>query len=300
MNTQLTSAEDLPGPWTHRNAVVNGVRLHYVEAGTGPLVVLLHGFPEFWYSWRLQIPFLAGAGFHVIAPDQRGYNLSDKPAGIASYRIDSLAGDIVELIRHAGRERAIVVGHDWGGIVAWHLAMTRPECVERLVILNAPHPAAFARERRNLAQLLKSWYIFFFQLPLLPELACRWHRFELLCRSLRDDPGGTQPRVGKQDLEFYRHALSRPRALTSAINWYRAMMRSRSINRGNFPPLSMPALVLWGERDRYLETGLLAGLEKWVPALEVMRFPQASHWLQIDEADAVNRAIARFAAPAIT
>src|SRR5207248_11362724 len=142
-------------------------------------------------------------------------------------------------------------------------------------------------ERRNPSQLLKSWYIFFFQLPLLPELLCRWHRFELLCSSLRDDPGGVQPRVSKQDLVYYRRALSRPGALTAAINWYRAMGRENLRGRV-FPPVSMPALVLWGERDRYLGTELLAGLEKWVPLLELLRFPNASHWLQVDEKDAVN------------
>jgi pimeloyl-ACP methyl ester carboxylesterase len=289
------SAEDLPGPWTHQFVVVNGVRLHYVEAGNGPLLILLHGFPEFWYCWRHQIPFLAQQGFRVVAPDQRGYNLSDKPRDVASYHVDTLAADIAALIRHLGSERATVVGHDWGGVVAWFLAMTRPECVERLAILNAPHPAAFNRERRKLAQLLKSWYIFFFQLPLLPELLCRWHRFAMLCRSLRDDPGGTHPRVSEQELGIYRLALSRPGALTGAINWYRAMMRSNLRGGMTIRPISMPALVLWGERDRYLERSLLHGLDTWVPHVEVRRFPQASHWLQVDEREAVNQALAGFA-----
>jgi pimeloyl-ACP methyl ester carboxylesterase len=178
--------------------------------------------------------------------------------------------------------------------VAWYLAMTRPECVERLVILNAPHPAAYNRERRKLRQLLKSWYVFFFQLPILPELLCRAHRFAMLCSSLRDDPGGVHPRVSELELDFYRCALARPGALTAAINWYRALIRDNLRGRIVIQPVSMPTLVLWGERDRYLEPSLLEGLEKWVPNVEVMRFPNASHWLQVDEKDAVNQAIARF------
>src|SRR5262249_29358437 len=134
------SAEDLPSDWSHREAVVNGVRLHYVEAGQGPPVVLLHGFPEFWYSWRLQIPFLARAGFRVLAPDLRGYNLSEKPAGIDSYRLALLSQDVAELVRHAGAGRAAVAGHAWGGALAWHLALTRPGCLDRPLLLHPPHP----------------------------------------------------------------------------------------------------------------------------------------------------------------
>src|SRR5690349_3758371 len=128
----------------HREIIANGVRLHYVEVGQGPLVVLLHGFPEFWYSWRHQLPALASAGFRAVAPDMRGYNLSEKPPGISSYRIDKLVGDVVGLIQALGEQRAVVVGHDWGGAVAWATALGRPEAVERLIVLNAPHPYAFA------------------------------------------------------------------------------------------------------------------------------------------------------------
>ena len=151
---------------------VNGLELHTVIAGPldGPLVVLLHGFPENWYTWRNQITFLANAGYRVVVPDQRGYNLSDKPQGVHNYRVEALTGDIKELIHAFGREKAIVVGHDWGGVVAWHLAMHHPEVVEKLVVMNAPHPATYSREiRENPAQQRKSWYVGFFQLPLLPE-----------------------------------------------------------------------------------------------------------------------------------
>src|SRR5262249_33835635 len=151
-------------PWAHRHALVGGLRLHYVEAGAGPPVLLLHGFPEFWYSWRHQLPALAGAGFRAWAPDLRGYNESEKPAGVRNYRVRLLVEDVAGLIRHTGAGRATVVGHDWGGVIAWRLAMDRPELVERLVILNAPHPGAFLRELRNPAQWLRSAYVLFFQL----------------------------------------------------------------------------------------------------------------------------------------
>ena len=154
--------------FVHREIVVNGLRFHSVEAGSGPLVVLLHGFPEFWYSWRYQMKALAEAGFHVLAPDLRGYNHSDKPLGTSQYCLDLLADDVAGFIRERGDQSAILVGHDWGGAIAWKVASAYPELVERLVILNAPHPAAFKRELRTFTQLRKSWYMLFFQLPYIP------------------------------------------------------------------------------------------------------------------------------------
>ena len=163
--------------WTHREEQNNGVRLHWVEAGEGPPVVLLHGFPEFWWGWRRQIQPLADAGFRVIAPDLSGYNLSDKPHGAAACRIQALVAGADALVRHSGAERAHVVGHDWGGIIAWWPAMTAPERVDRLAILNAPHPKAFRREIRTPGQLRRSWYAMAFQLPALPEMAIRARGF---------------------------------------------------------------------------------------------------------------------------
>jgi pimeloyl-ACP methyl ester carboxylesterase len=153
--------------------VAAGVRLHYVEAGTGPLVVLLHGFPEFWFSWRHQLPALANAGFRVVAVDQRGYNLSDKPRGLDAYRTSVLAQDVARVIERLGVDRASVVGHDWGGGIAWTFAMGYPERLDRLAILNAPHPGTFVRHLGSPRQLRKSWYLFFFQLPWLPEVLLR-------------------------------------------------------------------------------------------------------------------------------
>jgi pimeloyl-ACP methyl ester carboxylesterase len=283
-----------PEPWTHREAVVNQVRLHYVEAGAGPLVVLLHGFPEFWYSWRHQIPALAQGGFHVVAPDLRGYNESDKPIGVRNYRLPVLVGDVVALIESFGAGRAFVVGHDWGGVIAWVLAMRRPDVVERLVTLNAPHPAAYYRELwRNPRQWLRSWYILLFQLPWLPEWMLRRGNYALLQRMLQG-PVTRPGAFSDEDVERYRRALEQPGARTAIVNYYRALVRhGRGVPR-TFPPIAAPTLVLWGERDAYLGVGLTRGLDRWVPHLRVERLPDAGHWLQVERPDEVNRHLLAF------
>ena len=169
----------------HGSAYVNGVRLHYVTQGAGPLLILLHGFPEFWYSWRYQIPALA-KHFTVVAPDMRGYNESDKPSGVAHYHIDRLTGDVQGLIRAFHEERAVIVGHDWGGGVAWSFAANYPHLTERLVVLNCPHPGAFQKAlQENRQQLRRSWYIFYFQLPWLPELGLRLFRRRFIAQAFR-------------------------------------------------------------------------------------------------------------------
>jgi pimeloyl-ACP methyl ester carboxylesterase len=279
---------------SHREAIVNGVRLHYVEAGVGPPVLLLHGFPEFWYSWRHQIATLAAAGFRAVAPDLRGYNLSDKPIGVESYRVDDLVADVADLIRHTARGRAVVVGHDWGGAVAWAVAMQHPELVERLVILNAPHPAAFVRELRTPGQLWKSWYIFFFQLPRLPEWFLRRRNFAYLERAWRRDP--IRPGAfTEEDIRLYKEALARPGALSAALNYYRATFRGGLPRRREFvQPVTAPTLLIWGERDRYLGPRLIEGLEPWVPKLRIERLPDASHWVQADCPEVVNRLLIEF------
>ena len=281
-------------PWTHHEAVVNGVRLHFVEQGEGPLVVLLHGFPEFWYSWRHQIPALAEAGFRVIAPDQRGYNTSEKPPGVRSYRIEHLADDIAALIEHAGESRAVVVGHDWGGAVAWAVSMLRPEVVEKLVVLNAPHPGALQREFRRLRQLARSWYVFFFQLPWLPEAALRFRGYRMLDLGLRRE--STRPDAfSDDDIAAYKNALSQPGALTAAINYYRAAVRRNPFESARMlRQIEVPALLIWGEQDPYLGIELTEGLERWVPGIRVERIPEASHWVQVDAAERVNELMIEF------
>jgi pimeloyl-ACP methyl ester carboxylesterase len=285
--------------WGHAYAHLGDVRLHYVEAGTGPLVVLLHGFPDFWYSWRNQIPRLAAAGFRVVAVDLRGFNLSDKPPGIGSYRSDLLTRDVGLLIEALGEERASVIGHDWGAIVAWLFAMHHPERLERLAILNVPHPSRFVDGARNVRQLLKSWYIFFFQLPLVPEALIRRNDFALLRRLLESD--ATNPKAfTADDIERYVEAARRPRALTSALNYYRALLRRNPLKTAaNLQVIEQPTLVLWGEKDRYLESSLVDPSPRWVPRAEVRRFPNASHWVHMDEPDEVNRMLIDFLRPVL-
>ena len=268
---------------------MNGVRLHYVEAGSGPLVVLLHGFPEFWYAWRRQIPVLAAAGYRVIAPDMRGYNLSSKPRGVACYTIDKLTRDIAELIQSFGQGKAaLVAGHDWGGVVAWHLPMFYPQCLERLAILNAPHPARFVEELRRWDQLRRSWYILFFQIPWLPELLLRWRGRDVLARLLTTDPVRTGS-FRAEDIARYQEAFERPGACTAALNYYRAavrgLLRRPRVQAG---VSDTPTLVIWGERDNFLNPRLCEGLEPWVRDLRVERLPGASHWVMADEAERVN------------
>jgi len=290
----MAMTQNQPADLTHREAVVNGVRLHYVEAGSGPLVVLLHGFPEFWYSWRHQIPALAAAGYHVIAPDMRGFNTSAKPRGVQSYAIEKLVDDVHGLVRHAGAERAAIAGHDWGGAVAWSVPMRYPELVEKLIVLNAPHPSAFARELRSPGQLLRSSYMIFFQLPWLPEASVRAGRFALLERTLRTDPARSGA-FSEEDIRRYKRALAQPGALTATINYYRAAFRRDPREAMREPStITCPTLLIWGNRDRYLGTALTRGLERWVPSIRVEQIADASHWVQTDAPERVNELMIAF------
>jgi pimeloyl-ACP methyl ester carboxylesterase len=289
----MISAAQTLSELRHREARVNGVRLHYVEVGSGPLVILLHGFPEFWYSWRHQLPALATAGFHALAPDLRGYNLSDKPSSVNAYRLDKLLGDVLGLIQEAGAERATVVGHDWGGVIAWQLAMQHPQGIEKLVILNAPHPAAYRRELRSWRQLLKAWYIFFFQMPVLPEQVLAAGDFDFLDRLLRRCALHPQA-FTKEDVRLYKQALARPGALTAALNYYRALRHPLQRSLPETAPVLAPTLVLWGERDAYLSSSLTEGLSAWVPNLRIVRFPDVSHWIQNEAPERVNRLMIDF------
>ncbi|MEO6325305.1 MAG: alpha/beta fold hydrolase [Thermoanaerobaculia bacterium] len=272
----------------HGEAFVNGVRLHYVEEGSGPLVVLLHGFPDFWFSWRSQLPALAAMGFRVVAPDMRGYGESDKPAGTAAYRMDVLTTDIAELVKHLGEKKASVVGHDWGGAVAWSLPRYHPQLVERLVILNSPHPRAFRRELATSQQLFRSWYMFFFQLPVIPEMAIQLANFSPLERALTKLGGNLTP----EELDQYRQAWKRPGALTAALNYYRAAFQltaPRTPSR-----IETPTLLIWGEKDPALGVSLTEGLDKWVPNLKIEKLPNAGHWVHWDATATVNRLIGAF------
>ncbi|HEX8164379.1 MAG TPA: alpha/beta hydrolase [Beijerinckiaceae bacterium] len=275
---------------------VGEVSLHVVEAGPadGRLTILLHGFPEFWYGWRRQIGPLAAAGLRVVAPDQRGYNLSDRPPGPAAYAIDRLAADVVGLADALGRERFVLVGHDWGGLVAWWAAARHPERVERLAILNAPHPRAFGPyARAHPSQRLRSAYVAFFQLPFVPEAVLRAGDFALLERALRASsrPGA----FTDEDLARYREAWRRPGALTAMLDWYRALRLKPRLSEGE-ARIRCPTLVIWGCRDSALEPGLAEASAALCDDARVIRYDRATHWVQHEEPDAVNEALIGFLA----
>ena len=276
---------------------IGDVRLHYVEAGEGPLVVLLHGFPEFWYGWRLQLKPLVAAGFRVAAPDMRGYNLSSRPKGVKAYDTGQLTADIRGFIQERGAESASLVGHDWGGSVAWATAMAYPEVVDRLAILNAAHPRKLSQGLHHPGQLRKSWYFFFFDLPELPESvvhANRWHFFR---HFLRD----AHPAYSSEEMDRYIDAWSQPGAAPGMINYYRSSVRtSPKKAAASLRPISSPTLVIWGQRDHYLGPELAEPEHDDVPNLDrVERLPDASHWVHHDEAERVNELLIDFFAPAL-
>jgi epoxide hydrolase 4 len=278
----------------HRYADLGDVRLHYVEAGEGPLVLLLHGFPQFWYQWRHQIPALVEAGFRVVAPDMRGYNLSDKPPGVRAYRVELLAGDVEHLILACGERTADVVGHDWGAIAAWVAAMRYPGRVGKLAILNISHPARLLDGLLSPMQLLRSSYVFFFQIPRLPEGVIRAGDFALLRSVFRRDP--VRPgALTAEDIERYIEAIARPEALTASINYYRALLRYPWETREPLQRVGAPVLVIWGERDRFLSRRLAEPPRLWVPdLLGVKRLPDASHWVAEDRPLEVNTLLLGF------
>jgi epoxide hydrolase 4 len=278
----------------HRYADLGDVRLHYVEAGEGPLVLLLHGFPQFWYEWRHQIPALVEAGFRVVAPDMRGYNLSDKPPGVRAYRVELLARDVERLILACGERTATVVGHDWGAMAAWFAAMRYPGRVGRLAILNVPHPARFAGGLLSPRQLLRSSYVFFFQIPRLPEEVIRAGDFSLLRSALRRDPVRPEAFTA-EDIERYVEAMARPGALTATLNYYRALLRNPREMWALLERTEAPVLVIWGERDRFLSRRLAEPPLRWVPnLLRVERLPDASHWVAEDRPREVNALLLDF------
>jgi pimeloyl-ACP methyl ester carboxylesterase len=279
--------------WQSTLIETNGITVHAVVAGPedGPLVVLLHGFPEFWYGWRHQLGALAAAGYRVVAPDGRGYGRSDKPPGVRAYALDRLAADVVGIIAAQGRDRAIVVGHDWGAAVAWWVAIRHPSWVARLAILNVPHPAALrAFMRSHPRQLLRSWYIAFFQLPWLPEALTRAANWQGAVRALR---GSSAPGTFTDaDLDLYREAWARPGAFTAMINWYRAVVRHPPRARGS-SRVTVPTLILWGVRDAFLETGLAEASRQRCDDAR-LHYLDTTHWVQHEAAAQVNAELLAF------
>jgi pimeloyl-ACP methyl ester carboxylesterase len=269
------------------------IEIHAVASGPadGPVVVLLHGFPEFWYSWNKQIEPLAAAGFRVIVPDQRGYNKTSKPPRAASYALSELISDVLGIADQIGQDRIFLAGHDWGAAVAWSVALLHPQRIAKLAILNVPHPSVMRRYlKTNRRQLRRSWYMFFFQLPWLPEAAFSAFNFRLGVRSLvgSSRPGTFSP----EDLIQYRDAWSQPGALTAMINWYRAAMRHRT----KFPDstVHVPTRILWGERDSFLLSEMAHDSLRYCDSAELYTFANASHWLQHEEPARVSELLIDF------
>jgi pimeloyl-ACP methyl ester carboxylesterase len=265
--------------------------LNAVTAGPedGPAILLLHGFPEFWYGWRKQIDPLAEAGFRVVVPDQRGYNQSSKPSRVRDYRLRELTADVIAIADQMGRERVMLAGHDWGAAVAWNAAMLYPRRIEKLAILNVPHPAVMLRFlRTNPRQMLRSWYILFFQIPRLPEFLFSLNGTRTLIRSSR--PGA----FSKEDIDRYREAWSRPGTVPAMIHWYRALFREMPDLDAVESRVSVPTRILWGMRDAFLLSAMAAESVKYCDYGEVFEFPEATHWVHHEEPERVNRLLIEF------
>jgi len=270
-----------------------GLRFHAITAGPkdGPVVVLLHGFPEFWYGWHRQIGPLVTAGFRVVVPDQRGYNLSSKPAGVAAYALRELVSDVLAIADQLGREKIFLAGHDWGAAVAWSTALLHPQRIAKLAVLNVPHPAVMRKFlSTHPRQFFRSWYMFFFQLPGLPEalfsaLNCRVGARALLHSSR---PGT----FSAEDLAQYRGAWSQPGALTGMINWYRALFRTGV--KFQDQNVRVPTRILWGERDDFLLSEMAHESLHYCTSAELFTFANATHWLQHEEPERVSQILVDF------
>ncbi len=288
-------------PWTHEYVEVNGLKFHCVTMGEGPLLVLLHGFPQNWYAWHKLIPDLAKK-YKVVAPDLRGYNETEKPPKVSDYQIDLLVSDVVGIIKHYGAKSARIASHDWGAAVAWALAFTHPEMVEKLVIINVPHPAklALALTGRNPRQMLRSWYIFFFQLPWIAEKMLTANKGRNVARMLK---GATINRAAfsREELDFYREAMLRPGAARATVNWYRAAFRNlrgqNAIKKKGAAEIKSPTLIIWGEQDVALGKELTYGMERWIKApFEIKYVPDSGHFVIEEKPEEVKQWITEFMA----
>jgi pimeloyl-ACP methyl ester carboxylesterase len=277
----------------HERIRADGVELHVAVAGEGPPVVLLHGFPENWRSWRRQFAALVDAGFSVWAPDMRGYNLSEKPPERDAYHLRHLVADVAAIVRATGAPRAHIGGHDWGGLVAWTFAGHHGDLVDKLVVFNAPHVKIYMEKLRRPPQMFRSWYALFFLLPRLPELALSAGRFAAVRDMFRRMPARAGA-FSDQDIDAYIQGLSGPGALTAALNYYRANAASDGLELARSARSSAETLVIWGDRDSALCTNLLDGLDEVAPRLQIHRIHDAGHWVQYEAPEEVNRALVAF------
>ena len=273
----------------------NGIGFEVATAGTGDrLALCLHGFPEHAYSWRYQIAPLTQLGYRVWAPNLRGYGNSDSPQEITAYRLQTLVDDVAGLIAASGAQETLLIGHDWGGALAWLIAMDRPALLNRLIVLNLPHPACFLRELKRPVQFLKSWYVLLFQIPRLPEfLLGAGHArgvAHMILNASRD-----RSCFPEETLEVYRRNASRPGGLTAMLNWYRAALQlggMPKLRRETYPVIETPTLLLWGDADAALSLRATRGTDKYVSHLTFRVLPGVSHWIQQEAPETVNAMIA--------
>lgn len=278
----------------HAYIKTNEITLHIAQQGPkdGDLILLLHGFPEFWYGWHKQIDYLASQGFRVWAPDQRGYNLSDKPDKVSDYRIEQLAADVAGLIKASGKEKVFLVGHDWGGIVAWRVARVYPELLHKLVILNAPHEAAMKEQvLHHPLQIVKSSYIAFFQLRHLPEKLLSLSNWEPVAKVLQNT--SRKGTFTEEELQHYRIAWSNSNGMRTMINWYRALVsKADESNLSN--RVTVPTFVIWGAQDQFLGSDLATKSLEFCDNGQGILLGEATHWVQHEESEKVNQCILDF------
>ncbi|MBD2292662.1 alpha/beta hydrolase [Anabaena sphaerica FACHB-251] len=276
---------------THAYITTNGIKLHYVTQGEGPLMLMLHGFPEFWYSWRHQIPEFA-QDYQVVALDLRGYNDSDKPQAQSAYVMDEFVKDIEGVIKGLGYESCILVGHDWGGAIAWNFAYAHPNMVEKLIILNLPHPAKFSQGLSTPQQLLRSYYIFLFQFPLLPELVLQASDYETIAKAIQGTAFNKNA-FTTADIEAYKDAAAKRGAITAMLNYYRNIFQQGILNK-TWTVLEVPTLMIWGEQDTALGKELTYGTQEYVRNLQIKYIPNSGHWVQQEQPELVTEYMREF------
>jgi pimeloyl-ACP methyl ester carboxylesterase len=281
--------------WKSKQLFLNGLSMHVVEAGDDdkPLLILLHGFPEFWWAWRRQITPFAEAGYHVVVPDLRGYNKSDAPQEISSYRLETLVADVIAIANHYGAERFRLVGHDWGGVIAWGVGADFGERLERLVVMDAPHPDTWAFDAlSHPTQALRSAYVAFFQVPWLPETALSALDFAGLRTMVEASARPGTFNAG--DMDRYTEAWEHPGSLKAMINYYRAL---RERKKPDVPSrIKCTTLILWGENDSFLEHHIAEAALKQCNDGQLSIIADTTHWLHLEEPTKVNAAIVNFLA----
>jgi len=283
----------------HSYVKLKDVKLHYVEAGdrSKPLMLFIHGFPEFWFSWRHQLKHFS-KDYWVVAYDQRGYGDSEKPSSISSYKVPILVGDVADLVKSLGKEKCVLVGHDWGAVVAWYTASfpTSTSVVDKLIIMNGPHPGAFFKKgSKSWKQFLKSWYVYFFQLPFLPELSMIQDDIAIFERLFKRSDGTKSP---TEIIEAYKYTFSKRESWRTPINFYRASLSATSLYNKDvqkMPKIAQPTLIIWGEDDLALEADFPElSAEYCTGTTEIHRIKNGNHFIQTDRPEEVNAAIEKF------